>query len=93
MVICCKSISKILQNKKGKRLTPVSALTFKAGGWFEVFEATLDLLPEKETYKLRVYFQFKRIDKAKRFTSSIELRLDLVQNRILETISNSSDQE
>jgi hypothetical protein len=45
--------------RKGKKLTPGSALTFKAGGWFEVFEATLDLLPEEKAYELKVYFKVK----------------------------------
>jgi hypothetical protein len=46
MVICCKK-HKLNFVREKEKLTPGSALTFKAGGWFEVFEATFDLLPGK----------------------------------------------
>jgi hypothetical protein len=40
--------AKIFFFKKKKKLTPGSALTGRVGGWFEAFEATLDLLPRKK---------------------------------------------
>jgi hypothetical protein len=58
MVICCKK-HKLNFVREKEKLTPGSALTFKAGGWFEVFEATFDLLPRKGMYKLSITFESK----------------------------------
>jgi hypothetical protein len=49
--------NKGIEMVKHGKLTPGSGLTFKTGGWFEAFEATLDLLPEEKKYMSKLRFQ------------------------------------